>query len=88
MSTNSQVVSAAFVDGDAHRELGVAIAASIYESLQRPGFVRTLMFHMTKHWVPEFTDREWVILARIKRHRRVRTPDREIVRTLRQRALT
>jgi hypothetical protein len=85
---NSQIVSAAFVDGDAHRELGDRMAASLYAQTQRPGYVRTLMFHMSKHWVSEFTKREWVLLARIKRHRRVHTTDREIVRALRQRALT
>lgn len=84
MTTNQELVAAAFVSEDAHKELGISMADALYESANRPGFVRTLVFHMNNHTVNEFTAREHLILSRIARRQRLHKMDRRsMIRQLR-----
>lgn len=84
VSTDTNV---AFSNDEAYKKLGTALADFMMESMQRPGFMRTLYFHTTNHTVPEFTREEEVRLRRI-RHRLVRDAYRRgIIRSLSDRQI-
>lgn len=81
---NKDFIKAAFVDKEAHRILGNAMARSLLYSATRPGFMRTMMFHQNKHWVPEFTARELILYKRVMRHHGAKkASERVIIRQLR-----
>jgi hypothetical protein len=82
---NSDLVSAAFNDREAHTELGVGLAAFVYETAQRGGFMRTVEFHAHNHTVDEFTKAEETFLSRVRRKHRLYGRDlhRKLVRQLR-----
>jgi hypothetical protein len=80
------MIDQAFVNNEAHVQLGKAMAAFVYETAQRPGFMRTLDFHTKNHTVCEFTSQERLQVARIKRKHRqlMMVADRYLVRALRR----
>lgn len=88
----SSIIETAFENPESHKQIGIALAEFVYTQAQRPGILRTMIFHATKHWVPEFSDHEFRKLQRIKRRQRsykrgrvrLSMTDREIVRTLRR----
>jgi hypothetical protein len=82
---NRQLLEAAFVNKSSHKALGEAMAAHLHETIARPGFMRTLMFHESNHTVREFTEREIVLANRVRRHHGVsrRLANRFIIRQLR-----
>ena len=81
--SDQQLVAAAFVSEEGHKQLGVAMADALYESANRPGFVRTLVFHMNNHTVDEFTRDESIKAARILRRHRLSMSRRTLIRQLR-----
>jgi hypothetical protein len=82
---NRQLLEAAFVNKSVHTELGELMAQHLYAEMQRPGFMRTLMFHQSNHTVSEFTERELVLAKRVRRHHGInsRLTNRFIIRQLR-----
>jgi hypothetical protein len=86
--SNKELLASAFVSEEAHRELGTSIARFVYESARRPGIMRTIEWMANNHTVKEFTDREYVMVKRIRRHHRhmYLRSTRYIVRLLRGQA--
>lgn len=83
MTTNQELVAAAFVSEDAHKKLGTHMADFVYAQMQKPGRLRTMMFHMSNPTVPEFTDREVKLARRIVDKHGVWLGYRAIIRQLR-----
>ncbi len=86
--SNKELLANAFVSEEAHRELGTSIARFVYETAQRPGVLRTIVWHSKNHTVKEFTDYEYVMVKRIRRRHRhmYLRSTRYIVRQLRGQA--
>jgi hypothetical protein len=85
-----KLIEAAFGNKEAYVELGVRMAEALYERANRPGFMRTILFHQDNLTVREFSEREYLLYRRIHRHfryRSIKTTQREIVRELRARGL-
>jgi hypothetical protein len=70
LMSNKELLANAFVSEEAHRELGTSIARFVYETAQRPGVLRTIVWHSKNHTVKEFTDHEYVMVKRIRRRHR------------------
>lgn len=68
--SNTDLIDAAFTDRSAHVELGTAMARFVMETAQRPGVLRTIMWHSKNHTVKEFSDREYQMVRRIRRRHR------------------
>lgn len=52
---------------EAHRTLGLMLADTLSQATHKPGFMRTLMWHMDNHTCPEFTYAEQRRLDRVWR---------------------
>jgi hypothetical protein len=63
------LVSQAFVSEQAVTSLGKCLADCLYETANRPGFLRRIVWCMDNHTVPEFSEAEYLFISRIQRRR-------------------